>query len=78
MREPLPADRVNETIVHELDSKDISRLNLAPTDQFDTIQTIELPVTDGTSYDMSEDYFRFRSMREWNRQIIIASNKLGM
>lgn len=43
LREPLPPDRVNETIVHELDSKDISRLNLAPTDQFDTIQTIELP-----------------------------------
>ena len=43
LREPLPPDRVNETIVHELDSKDISRLNLVPTEQFDTIQTIELP-----------------------------------
>jgi len=43
LREPLPADRVNETIVHELDSKDISHLNLVPTDRFDTIQMIELP-----------------------------------
>ena len=45
LREPLPPDRVNQTVVHELDAEEIGRLDLMPTDQFDSIQTIELPDT---------------------------------
>lgn len=43
LREPLPPERVNETIEYEIDSKEAERLSLIPTDQFDTIQQIELP-----------------------------------
>ena len=45
LREPLPPERVDETIEHEIDDADINRLQLTPTDQFDTIQHIELPDT---------------------------------
>ena len=45
LREPLPPDRINKTIIHELDAKEISRLGVVPTDQFDSIQTVELPDT---------------------------------
>ncbi len=43
LREPLPPDRVDETIDFEIDDEEIDRLELTPTDQFDTIQQIELP-----------------------------------
>ncbi len=43
LREPLPAERVDETIEYEIDPKEVERLSLTATDQFDTIQQIELP-----------------------------------
>jgi transposase len=43
LREPLPPDRVDETIDFEINDEEIARLELTPTDQFDTIQHIELP-----------------------------------
>ena len=43
LREPLPPNRVDETIDYEISDKEIDRLELSPTDQFDTIQHIELP-----------------------------------
>jgi len=43
LREPLPAERVDETIEYEIDSQEVERLSLIATDQFDTIQQIELP-----------------------------------
>jgi hypothetical protein len=45
LREPLPPERVNKTVIHELDAEEVSRLNLTPTDRFDSIQMIELPDT---------------------------------
>jgi uncharacterized coiled-coil protein SlyX len=45
LREPLPPERVNKTEIHELDANEIGRLGLVPTDQFDSIQTVELPDT---------------------------------
>ena len=45
LREPLPPDRVTETIDHELDPSEIDRLGLTPTDEYDCIQQIELPDT---------------------------------
>jgi hypothetical protein len=45
LREPLPPDRVDEIIEHEVDDDDIKRLNLVPTGEFETIQHIELPET---------------------------------
>lgn len=43
LREPLPPERVDETIEYEIDSKEVERLSLTATDRFDTIQQIELP-----------------------------------
>ena len=43
LREPLPPDRIDETIEYEIDEREIDRLELMPTDQFETIQHIELP-----------------------------------
>jgi len=45
LREPLPPERVNETIDHEIDGDEIQRLGLTPTGEFDVIQRIELPET---------------------------------
>jgi len=42
LREPLPAERVNETFVYEMDKTDVSELGLTPTDEFEIIQHIEL------------------------------------
>lgn len=43
LREPLPPERVNETIDHEIDDTEVKRLRLTPTGDFDVIQHIELP-----------------------------------
>ena len=43
LREPLPQERVDETIEYEIHGKEVEQLGLIPTDQFDVIQTIELP-----------------------------------
>ncbi len=43
LREPLPPERVDETIEYEIHAKEVEQLGLIPTDQFDAIQTIELP-----------------------------------
>lgn len=43
LREPLPPDRVNETIDYEINENDIQRLGLRPTGEFEVIQHIELP-----------------------------------
>ncbi len=43
LRDRLPADRVDEVVEHELCEKDIKRLGLIPTKQFDVIQAFELP-----------------------------------
>jgi transposase len=45
LREPLPPERVNETEVWEIEDKDIERLGLTPTGNFEIIQHIELPET---------------------------------
>ena len=43
LREPLPEERVDETIDYEIDSDAIQRLGLVPTGDFDVFQHIELP-----------------------------------
>ena len=43
LREPLPPERVNETIDYEIDDTEVKRLGLTPTGDFDVIQHIELP-----------------------------------
>ena len=43
LREPLPPERVNETIDYEIDDTEVKRLRLAPTGDFDVVQHIELP-----------------------------------
>src|SRR3990172_2725979 len=43
LREPLPPERVNETIDYEIDATEVKRLGLAPTGDFDVVQHIELP-----------------------------------
>ena len=43
LREPLPPERVNETITWEIDNKEVERLGLTPTGDFEIIQRIELP-----------------------------------
>ena len=43
LREPLPPERVDETIIQEIDSDEVKRLGLRPTGNFDKIQHIELP-----------------------------------
>lgn len=43
LREPLPPERVEESFEYEIDPDEVCRLQLTPTGEFDTIQTIELP-----------------------------------
>jgi len=43
LREPLPPERVDETIDYEIDDDLIAQLGLVPTGDFDIIQHIELP-----------------------------------
>ena len=43
LREPLPPERVDETIDYVMDDHEIERLGLVPTGDFDIIQHIELP-----------------------------------
>ena len=45
LREPLPAERVDETIEYEIDKAERDRLGLTPTGEFESIQHIELPET---------------------------------
>lgn len=45
LREPLPPDRVDEIIEYEIDDREVKRLELTPTGDFDIIQHIELPDT---------------------------------
>jgi len=42
LRELLPADRVDETFVYEMNGADVIELGLTPTDEFEIIQHIEL------------------------------------
>ena len=42
LREPLPPERVNEQITYETGDADIQEHDLTPTDQFETIQHVEL------------------------------------
>jgi len=43
LREPLPDNRVNETVDYEITKRDIERLGLIATGGFETIQHIEIP-----------------------------------
>jgi transposase len=43
LREPLPPERVNQTIEYEIEEAERLRLGLTPTGDFDSIQHIELP-----------------------------------
>ena len=43
LREPLPPERVDETVVHEIADVEVKRLGLTPTGDFDVIGHIELP-----------------------------------
>ena len=43
LREPLPPERVDEQINYEIKDADVERLDLIATDDFETIQQIELP-----------------------------------
>lgn len=43
LRQPLPEDRVNETVDYEINEADVQRLGLTATGEFETIQHIELP-----------------------------------
>lgn len=43
LRDPLPPERVDETITWEIDDREVDRLGLTPTGEFDIIQRIELP-----------------------------------
>jgi transposase len=45
VREPLPPERVDETLDYEIAEADVRRLNLIPTGAFDVIQHLELPQT---------------------------------
>ncbi len=42
LRQPLPPERVDETFVYEMTDAEVGRRNLAPTDQFEIIQHVEL------------------------------------
>lgn len=42
VRELLPPDRVDETVVHEIPDDEVQQQNLTPTDEFEIIQKIEL------------------------------------
>jgi transposase len=43
IREPLPPDRVDETIEYEIDDGEVERLGLTPTGDFEIVQHVELP-----------------------------------
>ena len=43
LRENLPPERVDETFDYEITDEDVQRLDLKPTDEFETYQFIELP-----------------------------------
>ena len=43
LRENLPPERVDETFDYEITDEDVQRLELTPTDEFETYQFIELP-----------------------------------
>ena len=43
LREPLPLERVDETITWEIDDSEVERLGLTPTGEFEIVQRIELP-----------------------------------
>ena len=43
LREPLPSERVDETIEYEIDDDEVERLRLTPTGDVEIIQHIELP-----------------------------------
>lgn len=45
VREPLPPERVDETLDYEIADDEIRRLNLTPTGDFEIMQHIELPET---------------------------------
>lgn len=45
VREPLPPERVDETLDYEIAEDEVRRLKLAPTGEFEIIQRIELPET---------------------------------
>ena len=45
LREPLPPDRVDETIEYEIDDSEVERLGLTPTGDSEIVQHIELPET---------------------------------
>ena len=45
LREPLPPERVDETITWEIDGNEVERLGLTPTGDFEIVQRIELPET---------------------------------
>ncbi len=45
LRQPLPPERVDETITHEIDDAEVKRLGLTPTGEYETVQHIELPDT---------------------------------
>jgi len=45
LRQPLPPERVDETIDYEIDDDEVQRLRLTPTGDFDIVQHIELPET---------------------------------
>jgi len=45
LREPLPPERIDETIDYEINDDEVQRLGLTPTGDFDLIQHIELPET---------------------------------
>jgi transposase len=45
LREPLPPERVDETIDYEIHDQDVKRWGLTPTGKFEVIQHIELPET---------------------------------
>ena len=45
LRQPLPPERVDETIEYEIEEGEVQRLGLTPTGEYETIQHIELPET---------------------------------
>jgi hypothetical protein len=45
LREPLPPDRIDETVEYEIDDGEVERLGLTPTGDFEVVQHIELPET---------------------------------
>jgi len=45
LRQPLPPDRIDEIIEHEIEDDEVKRLGLTPTVEFEIVQHIELPET---------------------------------